>query len=703
MSKTLKFPYRRLMLAMVGAGLAGTAMANDEGMYFSELPIVASVSRLPQKLSEAPGAVTVIDRDMIRASGARNFADLLRLVPGFQVTPPNQDSAVVAYHGLSNEEYTPRVQVLIDGRSQYSPLFKSGVNWNLLPVVLENIERIEVIRGSNTVSYGSNAFLGVVNIITQDASQTRGWMVAVNHGNQSIRDETIRWGGRTGPVDVRMTYRQSGDDGFRKMFDGGLGWFDPHDSRHGKVFDLRIDAPLSDRDELQVSISHAEDISQYGRPRSLSDPFRDFSQSSSSLSAEWRRMLGAGEEIKLRYAHVEDWASGAYQERVSYNQPNGTGVTYYFPNNPGGESTADELEFQHLLSPWKNTRLVWGAVAKNSAVSSLYQFAKTDWQHRSSFRTFGSLEWRPAEQWLLNLGGSLEHDTVVGNFFDPRASVSYHLAKDHTLRLIASRAHRTPSLYEAYGNTQKTPLGQSSPLDRTYLAVPGLQAERIDTLEIGYLGELKSARASLDVRAFHERIPNRITIIPYALSAATADDRDDAISRNNILNSGMFPYGRADGALNQERVVIQGYEYQLRWQPFETTRLLYNHAYIRTYANLTDESIVADAGGLNTNKISRQTSESAPRNSQSAMIVQKLPYDVEASLMYYKSGWMRWLRNSYTSPYERVDWRLAKSLRIGQVKAELAYTAQMANHAMEGRRNTRVANEMHWLSLRLDF
>ncbi len=88
----------------------GVAMA-DEDVFFAELPIVASVSRLPQLLSEAPAAVTVIDRDMIRASGMRSVADLLRLVPGFQVTSPNQDPAVVAYHGLNGglttEEYTP--------------------------------------------------------------------------------------------------------------------------------------------------------------------------------------------------------------------------------------------------------------------------------------------------------------------------------------------------------------------------------------------------------------------------------------------------------------------------------------------------------------------------------------------------------------------------------------------------------------------
>lgn len=691
-----------LVAALAGLCIGGPAAADDESIYFSDLPVVASVSRLPQKLSEAPGAVTVIDREMIRASGARNFADLLRLVPGFQVTPPNQDGAVVAYHGLSNEEYTPRVQVLIDGRSQYSPLFKSGVNWNLLPVVLENIERIEVIRGSNTVSYGSNAFLGVVNVITQDASQTQGWMVAANHGNASIRDETLRWGGRSGPVDVRMTYHQQADAGFRKMFDGSLGWFDPHDSRHSQVFDLRIDAPLSDRDELQVSISQAYDVSQFGRPGSLSDPFRDMSQSSTSFSTEWRRALAVGEEIKLRYSHVEDWASAAYQEAVSYRVANGRSVAYFYPNNGGGESKVDELEFQHLLLPSAQTRLAWGLVGKTTAVTSPYQFTTADWKRRTSYRTFGNLEWRPAEAWLLNVGASYEHDTIVGELFDPRASVSYHLAPDHTLRFVMSRAHRTPSLYEAYGDSQKAPSGAGYPLDRTFLGVAGLKAERIDTLEVGYLGELKPVRASLDVRLFHERIPNRIQILPYALPASSPDDRDDMVSRVSALNSGNYPYGRADAALNLEKVVIQGYEYQLRWQPFETTRLLYNHAYIRTYADLTDPSLVADATN-NIPKISRQTSESAPRNSQSAMLIQRLPYDVEASLMYYKSGWMRWLRNSYTSPYERIDWRLAKSFRLGSTKAEIAYMVQMANHSMEGRRNTRVANEMHWLSLRLDF
>ncbi|WP_371325541.1 TonB-dependent receptor [Dechloromonas sp. ZY10] len=697
----------RVIAAAVLSAFAVSASAGDEDLYFSELPIVASVSRLPQRLADAPGAVTVIDRTLIKASGARNFVDLLRLVPGFQVTPHNQEGGIVAYHGLSNEEYTPRVQVLLDGRSLYSPLFKSGVNWNLIPVALENIERIEVMRGANGVSYGSNALLGVINIITQDASQTHGWMLAANHGNNSVRDQTVRWGGRVSGADLRMTAKLTGDGGFQKMFDGSLGWFDPHDARHAGLFDLRADIPLGNHDELRVGLSHAEDVSQYGRPASLSDPFRDLAQHSTSLSLEWSRVIAPGEEFKLRYAHVDDWFSGAYDERVSFGVQSGQNVSFTNRNRAGGRSTVDELEFQYLLSPWHKTRLVWGGALKYVTLQSVDQFYLAPRQTRATERVFGNLEWNAGAAWLVNFGASIENDSIAGSFVDPRVSVSYRLQPDHTLRFIASRAHRTPSLYEANGSQRKLPDGGSSPVDITYLAQGVLRPERVDTLEVGYLGEWKSLRASLDVRAFREKIPNRIQIVPTALPASSADNRDsdkDRFFDRSILLGGIpYPYGRADAAMNLENVVVRGYEYQFRWQPFESTRLLYNHALIQTEAVLNDLAPIAEKFAENIDKIPAQTRRSAPRNSQSAMLIQQLPHDFDLSVMYYKSGLMQWLRNSYTNPYERIDWRLARSFKLAGVRAELAYTAQMANHDMEGRRNTRIAKELHWLSLRLDF
>lgn len=701
---------RAIVFALPLLGMTGMASA-DEGMFFVELPMVASVSRLPQRISEAPAAVTVIDREMIRASGMRTVADLLRLVPGFQVTSANQDPAVVAYHGLNggmtSEEYTPRVQVLIDGRSQYSPLFKSGVNWNLLPVVLENIERIEVIRGANTVAYGSNAFLGVINIVTQESALTQGWLLAANHGSNGIRDTTLRWGGEVGGADVRLTYHQLGDNGFQRAYYNA--WLDPHDSRQARLFDLRADRRLNNSDELQLTLTHAADVSQYGRAdRPTTDPLRDLHQDSTSLGLQWRRLLAADEEVKLRYAYTEDWAAGPYQEDASFKLvTNG----YFDPkvpilNNvyPGGKSTVHEVEFEHLLSPSAQTRLMWGLGGKSIALFSPGQFSTSDWKRRSAYRTFGNLEVRPAKAWLLNVGASLEHDSLSGSMFDPRASVSYHLTDEQTLRLTGSRAHRTPSLYEALGRVEKKNAGTTAPFNLTYFA-QGVEPERIDSLEVGYLGEFKAARASVDVRAFRERIPNRIQIVPLALPASSPDyDEIQSDRAYQNLNT-PYPYGRADGAINLERVFIRGYEYQLRWQPVNGTRLIYSNALVTIDADLTNQSVIADTFGENTDKISKQTRESAPTRSQSALLIQQLPYGIQASVMYFRSGPMRWRRNGVNplQASERFDWRLAKSFRFGAARAELAFTVQMANEAQEGRiAGLRYADKLSWLSFRLE-
>lgn len=691
---------RHVLSFFLSTTLAVSAEGAEEDLYFAELPIVASVSRLPQKLSEAPAAVTVIDREMIRASGFRTVEDLLRLVPGFQVTSHNQDPALVAYHGLtggmSSEEYTPRVQVLVDGRSQYSPLFKSGVNWNLLPIALENIERIEVIRGSNTVAYGSNAALGVINIITQDTSETKGWMWAANRGVNFVRDETLRWGGKVGQADVRVTAHQLGDNGFQQGFYDSK-WVDAPDSRRSRVLDLKATLSLNTRDELQFYLSEASDQSQFGRPNnSLTSPLWYAHTSTTSLGVEWKRVVSSAEEVKLRYNLTRDRSWGAYAS---------TNTNYV---DSAGTSVVHELEFDHIVPIADHSRLLWGTSAKWMALSSLSQFAETSWKHRSTYRLFGNFEYRPSKDWLFNTGASLERDSLSGIQFDPRFSVSYHLAPEHTLRFVASVAHRTPSLYEHQGRVEK--LDSTTPVLRnlTYLG-QGVEPEEIRTIELGYLGELKSIRASADLRVFRERIPNRIQIVPLALPANNPDDVDSSIS--GAGSNTAYPFGRADGALNMENVQITGYEYQLRWQPFEQTRLMYNNALVTIETNpdvskIAENNLGGETDSNNTWQIIRQTRQSAPSRSQSAMLIQKLPYDLTASVMYFRAGPMRWRRKSpeLFQASERLDWRLSKSFKLGSSRAELAYTAQMVNEEQQGRQSPqRLTGKLHWLSFRLDF
>ena len=139
------------------------ASAPSEQVYLQDFPIVLSASRLSQPLSEAPNAMTVIDRSMIKASGFRTIGDLFRLVPGMYVGNLNGYSPIVGYHGAT-EQHSRRMQVLVDGRSVYLPPF-SSVDWEDIPLSIDDIERIEVVRGPAAASHGANSVQGVINII----------------------------------------------------------------------------------------------------------------------------------------------------------------------------------------------------------------------------------------------------------------------------------------------------------------------------------------------------------------------------------------------------------------------------------------------------------------------------------------------------------------------------------------------------------
>ena len=162
-----------VVVAMSRAGIAGTfcvlccclggpAVAQElsEHEFLADFPTVLSASRLRQNASETPQAVTVIDQAMIRASGAREFAELFRLVPGFTVsyvTYVKGLQPIVSYHGLGREFFS-RLQVLIDGRSINNATL-GGVDWSEFPFTPDDIDRIEVVRGPSNATHGIGAFL----------------------------------------------------------------------------------------------------------------------------------------------------------------------------------------------------------------------------------------------------------------------------------------------------------------------------------------------------------------------------------------------------------------------------------------------------------------------------------------------------------------------------------------------------------------
>ncbi|MGD9861256.1 MAG: TonB-dependent receptor plug domain-containing protein, partial [Marinobacterium sp.] len=188
---TNRTPLYRLA-PLLALGLTSPALQADESLYLSEqdfltdIPEITSATRLTQKLTEAPASISIIDRQTIVASGARNIPDLLRLVPGFQSYHVSANKFATTYHGAS-DDFPRRLEVMVDGRSVYLPLLAT-VDWTSLGINLQDIERIEVVRGSKVPTQGSNAFMGSINIITRSPALLSGGYVSATGGSMDTRN-----------------------------------------------------------------------------------------------------------------------------------------------------------------------------------------------------------------------------------------------------------------------------------------------------------------------------------------------------------------------------------------------------------------------------------------------------------------------------------------------------------------------------------
>src|SRR5512139_3520776 len=184
--------FRGLILLLASAGAAMADQLPGEEQYFDELPVVVSATRLPQTPLELPASLTVIDRRMIEASGVTDIPELLRLVAGFQIAHVDGAHYAVTYHGMG-DQYARRIQVLVNGRSVYMPA-TSSVDWADLPLTLEDIDHIEVLRGPNGVTFGDNSFSAVVNITTQEAKSARDSYARIQTGQGNYRRLVARQG-----------------------------------------------------------------------------------------------------------------------------------------------------------------------------------------------------------------------------------------------------------------------------------------------------------------------------------------------------------------------------------------------------------------------------------------------------------------------------------------------------------------------------
>jgi outer membrane receptor for ferrienterochelin and colicin len=517
---------RKMIWAL--ACLCASAEADEhagltEADFLGDQPMVLTVTWLAQPQRQAPAMVTLIDREMIEASGFTEITDLFRLIPGFQVTASAGWRPTVTYHGLS-DDFSRRMQVLVDGRSIYNPGF-GQVNWRELPLALEDIERIEVVHGPNAAAYGTNAFFAVINIVTRHASDESGLYGVVSQGNRDMARYGLRYAGSQGDLDYRITV----DDRQDNLLAGK-----PNRS-HDRFVQGRFDYGLKPGDDLSVQFGLSQSEWETGEYGSATVPPHDSDNWAGFFQLQWQRRLASGDEFLLRYYHernalTDEWiALGVLPVDLNY------------------QARRDNLEVQYSSAVSDILRWVAGTELRRDDVRSPSFFSRTDHLADELYRLFGSLEWRPGPRWLVNIGTSVEHHYFVGTRVSPRVSLHFLPSSKHAFRLGVTRGYRSPTYLEEKGNW-------GVPGDQFRIPAINFGPESTVSTELGYVGDFPRLGMRINARLFHDHLRDLV---------------DDEFPKPVVA-----PGDTVLRAVNHLNARIWGGEYQLQWRPDAYSRVI---------------------------------------------------------------------------------------------------------------------------------
>ncbi len=601
----------------------------SEQDYLTDMPIVLSVSRLPQRLDETPGAMTLIDREFIRQSGARDVVDVLRLVPGFQTSHAFEADAPQAnYHG-SFGVYSARIQVLIDGRSVYSNYLFGSVAPGLMSVALDDIERVEVFRGSNSATYGARAMLGVVNIVTRSAADTLGVRAALTQGDNGIADAQLSLGWSAQEAVVRLSVDQRADDGLT----GSNG--------HNRVqrANLRADMPLASGGQLELRTGRTQIDAGRGFATNVNAPLRDTGYASNYLQIDWRKAVDVNQDFALGFAHLqESFIDVAPYALAPVN------LDY------SGVASNDALKFENVRRLNADLRYVWGAEWRRESVTSRPLYNTDDAIVTDFARLFANAEWHLTHKLLLNAGAMTEHSSDSGSSVAPRLMFNWQIAPGHTLRAGVARAYRPPSVFERRGNVRYSVSNQL--LLVTTLARGNVTPEAVLTKELGYLAELDWLDSQVDVRVYDEAVGGFIQGRTYALPVGTS----------------YYPSAPRD-YFNGDSFAIRGVEVQWQARPWQGARLglALESSRIVQASPLTDPDLPF----------------AVPRSALSWSWQQQLPAGWQFAMSHrYLDTVTLPSTSSYRGSLSRTDLRLAKTWRWNAHQAELAFTVQNSGGAL---------------------
>jgi iron complex outermembrane receptor protein len=592
---------------------------------------VTTASKEPVTIAQTPAAIYVITQEDIRRSGATSIPEVLRLVPGVEVARIDSDKWSIGVRGFGSR-LSRSVLVLIDGRTVYTPLF-AGVYWEVQDTLLEDVDRIEVIRGPGGTIWGANAVNAVINIITKSAKDTHGMLASIGGGNVDQGIGSFRFGGGNGK---NFDYRVYG-----KAFSRGPEFHSDQDRfddwQMGQA-GFRMDWTAQTRDTLtlQGDIYSADDGEKVS-VGSYSPPFTTnivgaAEVSGGNLLARWKRVLSGGSDFQLQ----------AYYDRTDRHEA-----------SFGESRDTFDIDFLHHLTLPGHQGFLWGLGARLSSgnaaqVTPAILFTPS---HLTDKLYTGFVQDEipiVGDRFYITIGSKFLHNIYTGFEIQPSARLLWTPTGRQTIWASFTRAVRTPSRIEE--DDLLSGLLSTSPL--TFIRLMGdrnFTSEHLLSYEAGYR-TLLTPTFHLDVATFYNNFDHLLSIEPGTPFSETSPSPTHLVVplffRNGVLGS------------------TYGFEIAPDWRPVEWWRLGGSYSFLHM-------DIAKSAGSLDSSTpISIEGS--SPQHQVVIQSFLELPKKFEFGQTYrYVSALPTERVRSYSTADVRLGWLPTRSFEFSVVGQNL--------------------------------
>ncbi len=665
-------------LVLFSALLSSGAHAQFEDLSFDdaedELPVVLTAVRLKQLQSDVPASVTVLHGQMLVEMGIKELSEALRLVPGIMVGyDATNKVSVVQYHG--GPASLPRnLQVLLDGRSVYHASI-SAVDWQNIPVAIEDIDRIEVVRGPNSSSYGSNAFQAIVNILTKHSADIEGSMVSRKQGDNGVRETFARYRNQLANTDMRFSLLVKQDDGLAKS--------DEEYPYESAFLDAQINHRFIDGSDLTVTAIYQENdkpLVSIAGAGELSFDVQEKTVEREEVGLRWDKSLSSNHKVKVTsfFSHAKHQSRSQVEGDTLYNllldpiagdlyRSNPEALNAFFSGNldPATLTTEEALQFQALQQRYnlfstadianldtftgeldnslsetrfdielqdtlllgEHVTLVSGAGFRRDISESQSFF--DGYASNNISRLFTSMDWDSLENWKVHIGLMWEKESNLEAVFNPRAAVIYRLGYNQSIRAVIARSVRSPDMFETQTrwryqveNIQTNGEVYGDSFYQQVTAEDNLRHEKILSRELGYYFLSMNNELELDVRLFHEQLTDML---------------DQYLALDNWQNE------------NSISMYFRGVEYQTTYRPQASSQLRMTAAYIEAGSDAKEDVLLR---------------VHAKRTGSLAWI-QRWPEQFTTSLGYYfADNYNDFDDRDDRSKYERLDLRVAKRIPL---------------------------------------